>query len=240
MIKKLLLLTIISLCLSPQAIMAEQIAGGLENVIIATDLDDVILKGETTQRVLGALNPLNFFMTGAYALACATHYKPGTKFSRACGEALYIAELRKNNNTETRAAQFVRMMAQYKTLMPETVKLYNTLHTMGVQFVTATNIGSIFFNDLTVKFPDIFNDQFIKSGLTVDYGTQDVIEKPDIRYFQALQTKIDPSGNKTIIFIDDKLENVQGAQKAGLTAIHFKNATQLKGELEQILCVSLE
>lgn len=238
MIKRLLLVTL-SLCVAWQTASAQSTTCSLDNVIIATDLDDVILQSNTTQRVLGALNPLNWFMTGAYALACAAHYKPDMKFSRACGEALYIAELRKNNGVETRATQFVRMMASLKQIMPDTLAVYQTLHKKGASFVTATNIGTIFFHDQQQNHPTIFNDQFIKEGLTVDYGATDVIEKPDIRYFENLKALIDPTGTKTIIFIDDKLDNIQGAQKAGLLAIQFKNAQQLKADLEQILGVSL-
>lgn len=239
MIKKTILLTI-GMCVAAQVAVAQQEQQSvLDNYIIATDLDDVLLKGNFYERAMGALRPSNLLMSGAYGLACLTHFKPGTKFSRACGEALYIAELRKNNGVETRAAQFVRMMAQQKLLMPDTLEIYKQLHALGASFFTATNIGSIFFNDLRIKFPDEFNDQFIKDGLTVDYGATDVIEKPDVRYFQALHAKIDPSGTKTIIFIDDKLENVEGARKAGLIGVQFKNAQQLKDELELVVNVSL-
>lgn len=38
---------------------------------------------------------------------------------------------------------------------------------------------------------------------------------------------------KESVFIDDSLENVEGAQKMGIHGIHFKNPEQLKTELQQ-------
>jgi len=56
--------------------------------------------------------------------------------------------------------------------------------------------------------------------------------KPDMRIYNAL---IDKSGYKPdeILMIDDKLENIQGAQHAGFDAIHFTNADALRHVLTQ-------
>jgi len=65
-------------------------------------------------------------------------------------------------------------------------------------------------------------------------------QKPDVEYYDHLVGYINKQRNEhhnqpvkkeNVIFIDDKIENVEGAKKAGLTAIHFTNPKQLRNEL---------
>jgi FMN phosphatase YigB (HAD superfamily) len=75
--------------------------------------------------------------------------------------------------------------------------------------------------------------------MTVDYSVKDPIEKPDLRYFEMLKTKINPADEKYILFIDDKKENVEAARKAGLLAIQFDNAKQLAEDLKNLYGIIL-
>lgn len=210
----------------------------LKDVIIATDLDHVLLESNTWERVSGSVS--SPAMLWSYLQTCRKYREAGKAFSRTCGESLYIKEVTANNGKENKAAAFVRMRAQEKRIMNDTLELFKTLHAQGATLYTATNIGSVFFNDLKKKFPDIFNESFIKHAMTVDYGASDVIEKPDIRYFMQLKEIINPHDSQRLLFIDDKLENVEAARKVGFMAIHFKNAKQLKEDLEKLLQISLE
>ena len=64
------------------------------------------------------------------------------------------------------------------------------------------------------------------------------LAKPDPEIYQRVITELkqDPS---TMIFIDDFIENVEAARKAGLNAIHFKTREQALGELEEYLDIEL-
>jgi 2-haloacid dehalogenase len=57
--------------------------------------------------------------------------------------------------------------------------------------------------------------------------------KPFPEFYQILfdRYKIDPS---KAIFIDDNFKNIEGANKVGLTTIHFQDPNQLKKSLKQL------
>jgi FMN phosphatase YigB (HAD superfamily) len=199
------------------------------NTLIATDLDDVILKSNRTQR------PPNAHLY-LWHSDWKSIFKGWPNFKRINGERKYVEWMKKGL---TKPAEFVRSIAQQKEIIPETLELYKKLHAQGFPFYTATNIGSIFFSDLQKRFPDLFNDNFIKHSMTVDYSVKDPIEKPDLRYFEMLKTKINPADEKYILFIDDKKENVEAARKAGLLAIQFDNAKQLAEDLKNLYGIIL-
>ncbi len=118
--------------------------------------------------------------------------------------------------------------------MKETVTLYRKINNAGYKIYTATNMGTIFFAEIQKQYPDIFNESFIRTGGVVDFKQADIIKKPDIRYFEALKANINPEGDKQILFIDDRVENVIAARNAGLQAIHFKNARQLEKDMRRL------
>ncbi|KAK9789916.1 hypothetical protein WJX73_001873 [Symbiochloris irregularis] len=60
--------------------------------------------------------------------------------------------------------------------------------------------------------------------------------KPEPEGFKAVEEHLglgDTSAGAQLVLIDDRLPNVEGALQAGWDAIHFRDADQLKGELQQ-------
>ena len=76
------------------------------------------------------------------------------------------------------------------------------------------------------KIDQVFDHFFISAEMG--------LAKPDPEIFQvAIETlKQDPS---ELIFIDDFIENVEAARKAGLNAIHFRNREQALADLVEYL-----
>lgn len=197
-----------------------------ENTIIATDIDDVLLTRSKTSLFVKVIK---------HAPAMIKYLKLAKKRNKLTGsksydsELIYLDCLKKGDHA---TAQAIRSVAtKSKKLKADTVQLYKKLHAKGFKFYTATDIGSVFVKDIKRKLPHIFNNQFVQDGMTVDFSAADIIKKPDIRYFQQLDVMLNPDGNKHIIFIDDKLENVIAARKAGLIGIQFVNTQQLTREL---------
>ena len=60
------------------------------------------------------------------------------------------------------------------------------------------------------------------------------VRKPDARIFQHTAALLGLPGQQ-IVFVDDFLHNVEGAQQAGWQAVHFKNREQALAELQNLL-----
>lgn len=57
-------------------------------------------------------------------------------------------------------------------------------------------------------------------------------EKPDPKAFEALVSQLEVPA-KEIFFVDDRLENIEGAKKAGIDAVLFKSVDQVREELKK-------
>lgn len=202
------------------------------NTLIATDIDDVILERNQVQR------PPNVHLY-LWHSNWKSIFKGWSNFKRMNNERKYVEWMAKGL---TKPAEFLRACVKQKDIIPETLELYKKLHEKGFKFYTATNIGTIFFEDQKERFPELFNDNFIKHCMTVDYSVKNPIEKPDPRYFEMLKEKINPSDGQYILFIDDKKENVEAARKAGLLAIQFdkkQGAKKLAQDLKNLYGITL-
>lgn len=98
----------------------------------------------------------------------------------------------------------------------------------------ASNIGSNNYQELKPMHPELFNDDMVRDGLTVNAWEEPVLKKPDYMFFKKLQQMFNPEGDKTMIFIDDLDKNVEAARACGFTAIKIKNAEQLVNDLNKI------
>lgn len=198
-----------------------------KNTVIATDIDGVLCENNIGKQIKQILK--HFGGIVKYRKINKKRNKQASSRGHKCGEAIYIDCIAQGDHKTARAIRTIT--TKQKRLKKDTVQLYQKLHARGFNIYCATNIGSIFFQDLQQKFSAIFNNHFIKHGITVDYANSDIILKPDPRYFEKLKIKLNPNGDKHIIFIDDTLQNITAARKAGLIAIHFQNITQLQREL---------
>jgi len=112
----------------------------------------------------------------------------------------------------------------------KTVALMEELSDLGYIHHLGSNIGKSVFDDCSEKFANIF-DRF--EGVTIPFESPDsgkIIKKPNLNFFHthAANYNLQPD---QIIFIDDKIANVHAAQSAGMHAIHFKNAKDLRKQL---------
>lgn len=76
------------------------------------------------------------------------------------------------------------------------------------------------------KMIDAFDHVFISSELGM--------AKPDPRVYDHVLSELGKEGHE-VVFLDDFVENVEAARKAGLHAIHFQNREQALGELQELL-----
>jgi putative hydrolase of the HAD superfamily len=88
------------------------------------------------------------------------------------------------------------------------------------------------WDDLRQMIVDFWqiDDAFDQLVISAEIG----LVKPDLVIYQWLISElgIDPS---KVVFVDDFLHNIEGAQMAGLHAIHFRSRDQTLGELRTLL-----
>ncbi len=199
-----------------------------KNTIIVVDLDDVVLERNKKGVFKKAIKYGGRFLKGRKEFRKRKGVA-GDKGQRY-GEGFYV-ELQRQG--KTKLAKALKEVCIQKSLKKDTIKELKKLRDAGFEIWCATNLGDTFFAELKRKYPEIFNNNFIKHGMTVDYTAKEIIQKPDPRYFERLKKRINPQGTKTLLFIDDKPENTQAARKAGLKTITFRRAGQMKQALHQ-------
>lgn len=203
------------------------------NTVFFFDLHDVILKPDTAKRIKIALkNPI-----GALRLGAHVH----SNKDLPNGEALQVELKRKGN---TKQAEIIRQFsAAYKVDM-DVFKILQELKAKGYTLRIASNIGTGHLNDLldqrhprnnvkhsgSVTLRDMF--ALFDDLIFVDYERQDVIRKPDHRYFALLHDRCDQSQN--LIFVDDNKTNIEAAHACGLHGIRFTSAHKLSNDLKTI------
>jgi epoxide hydrolase-like predicted phosphatase len=109
-------------------------------------------------------------------------------------------------------------------------QLINTIRTLKETYKTA--LLSNAWPDLRPAIEDQWNfsDAFDVMVISAEVG----LVKPDARIYQhtLAQLQVEPSAS---VFVDDFIENVEGAQAVGMHAIHFQTPDQALTELHQLL-----
>ncbi len=139
----------------------------------------------------------------------------------------YVERLREEDE---RLADFAMNMANSQVLIDGMEDLILELAKQGYTMYVASNIGSLVFEKLKQKYPNIFNENVIKDGKTVDFQSDNLLEKPDSQFFVEL-AQLRDKNKPYAIFIDDKQENIDSAKNNGFISILFKNAEQLAQDL---------
>lgn len=109
----------------------------------------------------------------------------------------------------------------------ESVDIFRTLRQNGIRTYALTNFSAETYPLAVARFP--FLNDF--DGTLVS-GIEGLI-KPDPAIYRLLLQRhaIEPS---RAVFIDDRLENVKGAQGVGLHGIHFVDATTTRRALQEL------
>lgn len=160
------------------------------------------------------------------------------------GEA-YVVIFDKHNLPEI-AKITERASSAYRP-MPGMEQLVKTIRPEITQRF-ASNIGPRLLAILKAKFQNLYKSsllEMIQNGKIVDYskfGKEPnqspanhlaTVGKPEQGFFEDYNRTYN-ADNKTIIFIDDKIENIRAANKAGWVGIHFDLSNKQQNPLEAL------
>lgn len=146
---------------------------------------------------------------------------------------VYLAE--KHNNPHLK--EMILLASNSQKPMQDTVAIIKELSQKGYTHHIGSNIGNTAFIALSdpEQYPElyeIFKHFDLTQSHVVAHRNGQVVKKPDPEFFKQYLTKNNIDLSETeIIFIDDKKENIEAARELGLTAVQFKNATQLRKDL---------
>ena len=82
---------------------------------------------------------------------------------------------------------------------------------------------------------DLLDSWEIQDAFDVIIGSGDVgVMKPDPKIYRLALDDLQVLPHKSV-FVDDFIENIQGAEALGINPIHFQNTPQALGELKKLL-----
>lgn len=124
-------------------------------------------------------------------------------------------------------AYYGRWLEMLGDAIHETVEVFRQLKESGkYKLYALTNWSAELFPHAREKF------EFLKWFDGIVVSGEEKMKKPAAELYKVLLNRyhLDPA---KIIFTDDSLRNIKGAESVGITSIHFHNPEQLKEELQK-------
>ncbi len=226
-----------ALLVAPQQTITMQPQYTPQNTQFAFDFHGVVVR-PVANRISHALLSRNFissiemnrYLPGLMWAMAALVYRGGT------GEQ-YIKLLRDYH--QMRIAQIALDIANNQAPISDTIAIIKQLKSLGYEINMASDIGGLVLQDFETKelkkpaqeqILPLFAHKYYVNYL----DTYTPIHKPNSIYFATYLQHYNQDKKSYIIFIDDKLKNVEGARKSGMIAILFSSAAQLKEQLIQM------
>ena len=204
--------------------------------IILWDIHDVLL--EPKDRIITILRyPYlkQLFANFSWSLLKDFALLLGREMLGSTSSEEYIDAANKHNNPHF--AEIVVRYANAQQPIPGMPEIVKELATLGIEQHIGSNIGKTIFHRLidakeNPTLAPLFKNMNIAKSQVVSLVNGKVTRKPSSRYFEQYLKKnnIDLKTN-SVIFIDDRWDNIRVAQEIGFDAILFKNPQQLRIEL---------
>jgi len=132
------------------------------------------------------------------------------------------------------APLIIRLFNAFKPI-DGTVDILKELKSQGYTLHIASNIGPRRFAALQSRYPNImalFEKATINNG-----NLENLIKKPHAEFFEIYLRDNNPE-HKHVIFVDDKLRNINAAQNFGIHGIQFRSPEQLRRALTDMHILS--
>jgi FMN phosphatase YigB (HAD superfamily) len=160
-------------------------------------------------------------------------YKVGQLlYQNAAGGAYY--ELFKAQ--APRLAEMVERITLEKKPVAGMPELITAVHARAFKLAIASNMSAKDFVFYQHKFPTLFG--LFDYAKVIKYNEQGkaLCKKPSLVYFKELKNELADHdlAKENFVFIDDRMDNVVASSQEGFKGIVFKNAAQLKADLNNM------
>lgn len=146
---------------------------------------------------------------------------------RSWADAEVVATAGHPDLAEEIAAYRRNFALSLRGLVPGTTGILQILHDRGVRLVALTNWSAETFHHAPARYPEVFAlfDDVIVSGA-------EGVAKPDPEIFRILARRLGQP-IEGVFYVDDSERNVDAARAAGMDAVRFTEAAQLRDELRR-------
>ncbi|MBI1324854.1 HAD-IA family hydrolase [bacterium] len=141
------------------------------------------------------------------------------------GPDAFVAELKVRLGLPQSPSQITADWADIFTANEPVHALAHELGDSGVKLVLGSNTNAIHASHFVRQFDSLLS-RFESLVFSHEVGA---MKPADAFYRRCVEVSGSPAAR--CVFIDDMLENVEGAKAAGLQALHFDNAVKLKADL---------
>jgi len=192
--------------------------------LVVFDLDDVLVEYQRERRV----EVLARAVGAPPATVVEALFKSGLETKNDRGELGledYLDAVRRRHGVDIPLEAFVDARRQSMRLHREVLQLAECIAAQTT-LALFTNNGQWLGRQLPKFFPELrplFGTRMVTTG-------QLGLTKPDPQAFYACLSTLGFAPSSSLV-IDDRIENVAGAQSAGLDAIHYASPPQLANEL---------
>lgn len=224
-----------------QDVFTQAIQKKQENVIILWDIHDVMLTRDAKKIFSILWHDQNTWKTLRYTKGrfFGSSMKLLWKYFTSEASTEQFIHLAKKEKNEY-FIEFLTNICNAQKPIEGTVAIIKELCENGYTHHIGSNIGKTVFDDLInpnryPQFAELFACFDLDKSHVVTHNDGNLVRKPRVEYFQEYIKKNTINLNTTrVIFVDDRKENIDAAQKVGLTAIHFKNPEQLRTDLRKL------
>lgn len=122
-------------------------------------------------------------------------------------------------------ALLVGYLDENLSVLTEMSKEYN--------LILLSNTNEIHHAQFSCELAELNNKKFEELFDEVVFSHQVKMRKPDVEVYDLVKSYI-PKNSK-VVFIDDSSQNVESAEKAGISSFHFEQNQSLKDQLPGIL-----
>jgi putative hydrolase of the HAD superfamily len=99
--------------------------------------------------------------------------------------------------------------------------------------ILLSNTNEIHHSQFSAELKDLYDANFEDLFDEVLFSHKVNMRKPDIEIYDRAKSNI--PNNSRVVFIDDSIQNVESAERAGITSFHFAQNQSLKDQLPGIL-----
>ncbi len=200
-------------------------AGSWPIDLVIFDLDDVLAYLDRPRRLRWLAAATGMAPEHFNATIWHSDFEPAAEAGAFPTGSDYLAEFNRRSGCALTREQWVQARRQAMTLDPETLVIARELRARS-RLALLTNNGAL----LKESLPDLAPEVYAVFGAGCHASFEFQARKPDPRVFLRLVARHGVHPGRALM-IDDGSENIQGAREAGLHAIHFQGAAQLREDL---------